>query len=243
MAQSALTVTPPNPTPPTNMSCTGATPPNPPNLTKNTYDDWRLDTDFDTYPPPYFDDGTAGTLTAFAANTAALASGTGATAGGTEGSYPGAANGAVPASTSVAHEGAGSEVVVTQTYRAGETPPAPVGALQWVASVGPVATQATRDAGPNATHASSMTPTTFPALSSLTPTTAASGTGTQLITCTGTNFTPGCRIWVDNVERTTTFTSATSIATTVPKKNNAGPWAVKVGLGGGFTAPQTFTWT
>ena len=35
MAQSALTVTPPNPTPPTNMSCTGATPPNPPNYTKN----------------------------------------------------------------------------------------------------------------------------------------------------------------------------------------------------------------
>ena len=34
MAQSALTVTPPNPTPPTNMSCTGATPPNPPNYTK-----------------------------------------------------------------------------------------------------------------------------------------------------------------------------------------------------------------
>ena len=74
MAQSALTVTPPNPTPPTNMSCTGATPPNPPNYTKNTYIDWAPDTDFDTDPPPYFDDGAAGSLAAFATNTAALAS-------------------------------------------------------------------------------------------------------------------------------------------------------------------------
>ena len=37
MAQSALTVTPPNPTPPTNLSTTGATPPNPTNYTKLTY--------------------------------------------------------------------------------------------------------------------------------------------------------------------------------------------------------------
>ena len=100
MAQSALTVTPPNPTPPTNMSFTGATPPHPPNLTKNTYADWADNTKFDTAPPPYFDDGAAGVLTAFAANTAALASGTGVNSGGTEGSYPGAAAGAVPASTS-----------------------------------------------------------------------------------------------------------------------------------------------
>ena len=56
-----------------------------------TYEDYRPDTDFDTYPPPYFDDGAAGSLILFAANTSALASGTGATAGGTEGSYPGAA--------------------------------------------------------------------------------------------------------------------------------------------------------
>ena len=48
MAQSATTVTTPNPTPPTNMSSTGATPPNPPNLTKNTYIDWLPDTDIFT---------------------------------------------------------------------------------------------------------------------------------------------------------------------------------------------------
>src|SRR6185436_14076793 len=91
MAQSALTVTPPSPTPPTNMSFTGATPPNPPNFTKLTYADWLDNTRFDTNPPPYFDDGAAGGLFAFATNTAALASGSGGTAGGTEGSYPGAA--------------------------------------------------------------------------------------------------------------------------------------------------------
>jgi len=79
MAQSALTVTPPNPTPPTNMSCTGATPPNPPNLTKNTYADYADNSIFNTYPPPYFDDGTAGALQTFATNTAALASGSGDT--------------------------------------------------------------------------------------------------------------------------------------------------------------------
>ena len=60
MAQSALTVTPPSPTPPTNMSFTGATPPNPPNYTKNTMADWYDNGKFETYPPPYFDDGSAG---------------------------------------------------------------------------------------------------------------------------------------------------------------------------------------
>ena len=121
MAQSALTVTPPNPTPPTNMQFTGATGPNPPNYTKATYADWLDNTKFDTAPPPYNDDGIANDGTQFAANVAALASGTGATAGGTEGTYPGAANGVVPASTSVPHEGAGTEVVVTYNYQTGVT--------------------------------------------------------------------------------------------------------------------------
>jgi len=85
MAQSALTVTPPSPTPPTNMSCTGATPPNVPNYTKLTYANYNGGGAMPAYvtnPPPYFDDGTAGALHTFAANTAALASGTGATSGG-----------------------------------------------------------------------------------------------------------------------------------------------------------------
>jgi IPT/TIG domain len=51
MAQSAITVTTPNPTPPTNMSFVGQTPPNSPTQA-------------------VVDDGTAGTLTVFAAKTA-----------------------------------------------------------------------------------------------------------------------------------------------------------------------------
>ncbi len=73
MAQSAITVTTPNPTPPTNMSFVGQTPPNSPTQ-------------------PVADDGTAGTLTVFAAKTAS------------------ADNANFP---SVDHEGKGSEVTVT----------------------------------------------------------------------------------------------------------------------------------
>jgi len=51
VAQSAITVTPPSPTPPTNFSFVGQTPPNAP-------------------AQPVADDGTAGTLTVFATKTA-----------------------------------------------------------------------------------------------------------------------------------------------------------------------------
>jgi len=241
MAQSALTVTPPNPTPPTNMSFTGATPPNPPNYTKLTYEDYRPDTDFDTNPPPYFDDGSAGSLILFAANTSALASGSGATAGGTEGSYPGAAAGTVPASTSVAHEGAGTELSVTSTYSAGIYIP---GGATIMVSTGPVLTAASIAAGPNASHASSLSPTTNPAFASLTVGSSVSGSGTTLLTCTGTNFVPGCRIWVNNVEQSTTFVSATSLTATINKKASAGTWPVDVKLGGlVMPSTRTITWT
>lgn len=248
MAQSALTVTTPNPTPPTNMGFTGATPPNPPNYTKNTYNDpknysWVNPKDF---PPPYYDDGAAGPLQTFATNIAALASGSGATAGGTEGSYPGAASGVVPASTSVPHEGSGTELTVlapgniTHTYIVGTLD------MSRTVSCGPVQTAATIAAGPNATHASSMSPVyaSNPAFASLTVGSAVSGTGTTLLTCTGTNFTPGCRIWVNNVEQTTTFVSATSLTATINKKREAGTWPVDVKLGGvAVPATRTITWT
>jgi len=253
MAQSALTVFPPSPTPPTNMACTGASPPNVPNYTKLSYA--GMEADPPTNPPPYFDDGAAGPLHTFAANTAALASGTGATSGGTENSYPGTGNGslgphfigAVPAASSVAHEGAGTEVTVLAPGNIVHT--YVVGTLDTSrsASTGltlPAPAVANPPNNPNATHASSMSPVTNPTLASITPTTAVSGAGTQLITCTGTGFVPGCRIWVDNVERTTTFVSATSLTTTVAKKPNAGPWNVDVKLAG-VAVPSTrvFTWT
>jgi hypothetical protein len=248
MAQSAVTVTPPNPTPPTNFSFVGATGPNPPNYTKNTYNDTKnWGTTTPTYPPPYFDDGAGGALTTFAANTAALASGSAATAGGTEGTYPGTGTGspppisllgAVPASTSVAHEGAGTEAITTAPGSRAECPTVYVG-------TGPAATQATREAGPNASHASSLSPATNPALSSITPGSSTSGVGTTTLGATGTNFTRQSVIWVNGVPQTTTFNSATSLtAPTVTKKTSAGPWPVTVVTGGVVTtAAQTWTFT
>lgn len=113
MAQSALTVTPPTPTPPTNFQFWGVTGPNPPNITKVNYanpfnlspaasgaggstiytDSRPVQTipgvGVNPNPPGYVDDGTPATALAFATNRSAVAGGTGATSGGTEGTYPG----------------------------------------------------------------------------------------------------------------------------------------------------------
>jgi hypothetical protein len=227
------------------MSFTGATPPNPPNFTKLTYADYADNTKFDTSPPPYFDDGTAGALHLFAANTAALASGSGATAGGTEGTYPGASAGAVPASTSVAHEAAGTEVTVlapgniNYSYVGGVTLD-----TSRSASVGPAATFGAMPV-PNAAHASSLSPTTNPTLTSITPGSTVSGVGTTTLTATGTGFTRQSVVYVNGVAQTTVFASSTSLTcAAVTKKATAGPWAVIVITGGAVqTAPQTWTFT
>jgi hypothetical protein len=256
MAQSALTVTTPNPTPPTNMSCTGATGPNPPNYTKATYADWADNTKFDTVPPPYFDDGAAGALVTFATNTAALASGTGATSGGTENTYPGtgaysthfAAYGAVPASTSVAHEGAGSEVSVLApgniilTYPGGGT----INTSQ-SASCGPTIPAPTMaapvPASPNSTHASSLSPATNPTLTSVSAG-GASGGGTATCTATGVGFTRQSVLNINGVNYTTTFVSSTSLTAVAPKKATAGNLPVVVITGGVVqTAPQNWVFT
>jgi len=227
------------------MSFTGATPPNPPNYTKTTYADWIDNTTFNTAPPPYFDDGTAGSLVALATNTAALASGTGATAGGTENSYPGAAGGVVPASTSVPHEGAGTEVVATTTYTTGVSGNG--GGNVGISSAPPLQTVSVLGnytINPNAQHASSLSPTTNPALTAALQAPTTSGAGTAVLTCTGTAFTPGCRIWVDGVEKTTTFVSATSLTATIAKKPTPGTWSVDVKLGGvAVPSTKTITWT
>jgi hypothetical protein len=243
MAQSAVTVTPPNPTPPTNFACTGSTPPNVPNYTLNTMNDpknWSSVNPKD-FPPPYFPAGTAGSGTVIAANTAALASGTGATAGGTPGTYPGTGTGTTvnnvgvtPVSSSVPGEGAGTESVFT----ASSPNPNPLGQLQTVSCLGNYTTQ------PNQQHASSLSPATNPALASIAPTSTVSGAGTQALTCTGTNFTKQSVIYVNGVAQVTTFVSATSLTATVNKKASAGTWPVTVITGGAVTtAPQTWTFT
>ena len=109
-------------------------------------------------------------------------------------------------------------------------------------STGPVLTAASIAAGPNASHASTLSPTTNPALVSISPTSTVSGAGTQALTATGTGFVPGCRIWVNNVEQSTTYTNATTISATVNKKASAGTWPVVVKLGGVQMGP-TVTWT
>ena len=241
MAHNPLTVTNTNPTPPTNMACTGATPPNPPNYTKNTYIDYAPDTDFDTSPPPYFDDGAAGSLTLFATNTAALASGAGATAGGTEGSYPGAGgvtppnahfNGAVPASTSMAHEAAGTEVVVTSPGSLATAPTQQVSVLGAYTST------------PNASHASYLSAGTAPSITGLSAG-GVSGVGTTALTVTGTGFTRASEVYVNGVKQNTNYVSATSLTVAgAPKKLTAGTSAVTVvNAGGTPSAPSNWTFT
>lgn len=250
MAASALTVTPPNPTPPTNYSFTGTTAPNPPNYSKNLYIDWKDNNTIDTPANnPFYDDGTAGPLHTFAANTAALTQGVGAgaTAGGTENSYPGAASGVVPASTSVVHEGAGTETRVLAPGNRSYT--YVVGTLDMSQSIsdGPVATDTTRAAGPNATHASYLTGT----VGTGTPTTSAasgasnvSGAGTTLLTVTGTNFNRSSVVYVNGVAQTTNFVSATSLTVTnANKKATAGTLPVTVVNGVGGTPSNATSWT
>lgn len=255
MAQSALTVTPPNPTPPTNFSCTGVTGPNPPNYTKNTYNDtknWGPGTAnppvfTPTSPPPFFDDGSAGASNVYAAATSALASGSGATAGGSEGTYPGAGTGyanvnnvgAVPASTSAAHEEVGNVTTVTATV----PNPSPVGQLVTV-SDGPVNnTDALRIGGANANHASYLGAGAS-TLTSVTGASNVSGIGTTTLTATGTNFRRDSVINVNGIAQNTTYVSATSLtAGSVVKRLTAGTLPCTVTTGGVTTAPQNWTLT
>jgi hypothetical protein len=81
---------------------------------------------------------------------------------------------------------------------------------------------------------------------SISPTTLASASsGTQLITATGTAFVPGCRIWHNGVEQTTTYVSATSLTATVKKLSYpqaVTPVVVKLG-GVQVGATTNFAWT
>ena len=238
MAQSALTVTPPSPTPPTNMSFTGATPPNPPNYTKNTMADpknWSYVNPKD-FPPPYFDDGTAGVAHRVRHQyQRRWRRATGATAGGTEGTYPGAASGTVPASTRVAHEAAGTEVVVTSPGSVAAAP------TQQVSVLGAYTTT------PNASHASYLTGTAgvnTPTTSAASGASNVSGAGTTLLTVTGTNFNRSSVVYVNGVAQTTNYVSATSLTVTnAPKRATAGTLPVTVINGVGGTPSNATNWT
>jgi hypothetical protein len=240
MAQNATTVTNPNPTPPTNMSSTGSTLPNPATYASTVY---GTDLHYPPNPsssPIYYDDGAAntypvisqnegggvngttnpspiGTLTSFAANHAAVATG----------------------GTSVAAEGAGTEVLVTLSV----PNPSPAGQLKMV-SCGPVLTPGVLPV-PNQLAASSLSPAALPTLTATAPQNTASGGGTLALTCTGTGFTPQAVVYVAGVAQTTVYVSSTSLTVAAaPKKATAGTQPVYVLIAGVVqTAPFNWAFT
>jgi hypothetical protein len=142
---------------------------------------------------------------------------------------------ATPSAGGTAYEGAGTEVVATSSV----PNPSPAGQMQTVSDLGNYTTT------PNGQHASSLSPTTNPALASISPTTAVSGaSGTDTITCTGTNFTRQSVVYANGVAMPTTFVSPTSITAAVRKKTSAGTWPITVVTGGVVTtASQTLTYS
>jgi hypothetical protein len=137
---------------------------------------------------------------------------------------------AAPAS-GAPHEAAGTEVIVVAPGSRPEAPTQSISVLgNWTGS-------------PNGQHASSLTPSVNPALTSIAPDNIAAAAGNQLLTATGTNFTPQSVIYVNGIPQTTTFVSPTSVTATVAKKTTAGTWPVSVVTGGVTTAPQTWTFT
>ena len=227
MAQNALTVTMPNPTPPTNFVNSGATPPNPATFDPTVYYTTIGGVQDPHYPrldaaaggPPYYDDGTAGVVSVFAAKKAALAVG----------------------GSSVDHEGLGTEVVLTITT------PNPTAPLIQV-GVGPAATQATRDAGPNNNHPSTLSGGAVPTVSGATGANnvAAQAPLQTLLTVTGTNFNRASVVNISGVPQQTNYVSATSLTVTNALKKQtagAGTFPVTVTSNGVTTASVNWTFT
>jgi len=229
MAQNALTVTPPNPTPPTNLSTVGNTPPLDPS--QPAVDDGipapvpnsRLltpvvDASYNEPSPNKF---------VFAAKTAAT-------------STPPAPG----AGMSVDNEGKGTESLVTLTY----PPPYSGGVAHnslYTVGAGPNETLATRAAGPNATHASSLTPATVltPTLTTATSAGAGnvSGSGYATVTATGTNFKRDAVMNVGGQNYMTTYVSPTSLTCYALKRTTPGQVPVNVTSMGITTASQNWT--
>jgi hypothetical protein len=239
MAQSALTVTPPNPTPPTNLVNTGSTPPNPATFDPTVY---VSATDDQHYPrlnlAPYYDDGIANTPAPFgnmSLNEGGGVNGTTAPAPLTVTAFAAKKAALAVGGTSVDHEGLGTEVIVTQTYSA--------------AIVVPVATKHFSCMGnytntPNASHASSLSGTATPTLSGATGANNVSGVGTTVLTATGTNFNRASVVSISGVPQPTNYVSATSLTVTnALKRTTAGTLPVTVTSNGQTTASVNWTLT
>jgi len=88
-------------------------------------------------------------------------------------------------------------------------------------------------------------PTAPPTLASISPATAVIGGADLVLTCTGTNFSPTCKIIFNGGEEPTTFISPTSVTTVVKPSlaSTPGAYPVVVRTELGETAPQSFTFT
>jgi hypothetical protein len=234
MAQSALTVTPPNPTPPTNLSSIGLTPPNPLTYLPAVYGPPPT-------APPVFDDGVANTFPVISQNEGGGVNGvTAPSVVGNTKVFAGA-HALVADSTgaaSAAAEGAGSELAVT----AAVPNPSPAGQLVMV-STGPVLTPGALPT-PNASHASTLSGSAVPTLTGASGASNVSGAGTTLLTATGTNFNRGSVVNINGMPYQTNYVSATSLTVTnAPKKATAGTVPVTVTSNGVTTAPVNWTFT
>jgi hypothetical protein len=272
MSQSALTVTPPNPSPPTNFITTGLMAPNPPNYTRQNYANMGNMTavaadgsggrpqapyGVNPNPPPYYDDGSAGTATVFAAAAAALAGGTSAAdnnTGTTPGTNAAGAGGDGFNSVVGSYPGVASGLVPAAATASAEGAGTETLATASYSTAiyapiplttvgsGPAASAASILAGPNASHASSLSPATNPTLTTIAPTTSVHGTAAITMTATGTGFTKQSRIVIAGVPQATTFVSATSLTCLATPPAAAGTPAVTVVTGGVVTTAPQ-TWT
>jgi hypothetical protein len=270
MAQSSITTTPHNPSPPTNVASGYANlaqifPPNvslhstvPPTLSlaDNVYgvidatpggpasgDPWHPGVttlngvSTGNSAPPYLDDGITQSATWNSINEKS----------------PTVVSGVVfaaPASGPAA-EGAGTEVLVTQTYATGilvsgsaatYLPTGQTPAWAEGAAGGPV--RMTSCLGnftgvansPNGSHASSLSPIAATTLTTATPGNTTAGAGNTTLAVVGTNFTSQSVVWYGGVAYPTVFNSPTSLSVAaVPKKATAGAIPVTVVTAGATT--------
>lgn len=219
MAQSALTVTTENPTPPTNLVFVGATPPL--DLTQPVADDGIAEATPNARSLAAANGNTlnepSGSRVVFAASTAAAGSGTSAT-----------------------HEGRGNETLFTQTYSAAILAPI----VLTTDGCGPALTQGTSP-NPNALHASGVAAALTPTITGApSPNNSASGPGTIAITLTGTNYSPTSKVYIDGILQNSVYVSATSLTVAnAPKRISAGTRSVTVTNGFNGPSSTASTWT
>jgi len=230
MAQSALTVTQANPTPPTNLSFVGNTAPLDP--AQAAVDDGI---------PMIVPNATNGTAANGAsinepAGQAYAAAGVITFAASTAAANTAQAPGAGISNT---HEAKGTETSST----AASANPGVLGQVKMV-GVGPANPAAGTLVVPNALHASTLSGTATPTLTGATGASNVSGVGTTVLTLTGTNFNRASEVYLNGVKQTVNYVSATSLTVTnALKRTTAGTLPVYVVSNGQQTAPVNWTLT